>query len=77
MVRMGNAELGFLARSQYESLGPGERGSVWLVPEKLHLPLKQQAVLLTDDPVAEAFLEFLKSPVARGIIQENGYDAPQ
>lgn len=75
-VFSGNAELGFVALSQYLGLDPARRGSVWLVPESLHAPILQQAVLLKDDPVARAFLEFLKSPAAREIIRDHGYGFP-
>lgn len=76
-VQSGNAELGFVAYSQYRVLPAAATGSVWLVPAALHQPIRQQAVLLRDDPVARAFLDFLKSPAARGIITGYGYDLPE
>ena len=76
-VQSGNAELGLVALSQYRSLAAGVTGSVWLVPQELHEPIRQEAVLLKDDPVARAFLEFLKSPAARDIITGYGYDLPE
>lgn len=73
-VATGAAELGFVAQSQVIKI-PG--GSRWLVPESLHTPIVQDAVLLKPgaaDPAAKAFLAFLKSPAAREIIRRYGYD---
>ena len=73
-VATGAAEIGFLALSQVISL-PG--GSRWVVPEKLHAPIDQQAVLLwtgQKNPAARAFLKFLKSPAAITIIRRYGYE---
>ena len=72
-VRTGNAELGFLARSQVIR---GTGGSRWLVPEHLHAPIRQQAVLLEagrDNPAAARFLAFLGSAVSRKILRRHGY----
>jgi molybdate transport system substrate-binding protein len=69
----GAAELGFVALSQVVA---APRGSRWIVPESLHAPIAQQAILLMpgrDDPAAKAFLAFLKGPQARAIIQRYGY----
>ena len=73
-VATGAAELGFVAQSQVIKV-PG--GSRWLVPESLHTPIVQDAVLLKPgaaDPAAKAFLAFLKSPAAKEIIRRYGYD---
>lgn len=71
-VATGNAELGFVAYSQISR--PFETsGSFWLVPEALHQPIEQQAVLLRDGPGAREFLEFVKSEEARAIIRDYGY----
>lgn len=74
-VQTGAAELGFVALSQV--IGePG--GSRWIVPERLHRPILQQAVLLKtgeDDAAARAFLKFLQGPQARRIIARYGYRA--
>lgn len=73
-VETGNAELGFVAASQV--LGqPGQ----WLVPEDLHAPIAQGAVLLAegaDNPAASAFLDFLRGPEAVAIIEASGYSVP-
>ncbi len=68
----GNAELGFVALSQII----GNDGSQWLVPERLHAPIAQDAVLLkrgAGNQAAHDFLAFLKDPEARAILQKYGY----
>jgi molybdate transport system substrate-binding protein len=72
-VHTGNAELGFVAYAQVKKPGAQIEGSYWLVPESLHAPIEQQAVLLRDVPAARAFVEFTKSPAALEIIRRYGY----
>jgi molybdate transport system substrate-binding protein len=70
-VDTGNAELGFVAASQVVG-----RPNVWLVPEALHEPIRQDAVLLAvgaDNPAAKAFVDFLRSPAAVMRIEAAGY----
>ncbi len=69
----GAAELGFVALSQVIGTSGGSR---WIVPERLHSPIDQGAVLLktgAGDPDARAFFDFLKGPQARVIIRRFGY----
>jgi molybdate transport system substrate-binding protein len=75
-VRSGGAELGFvpLALVRRE---PATRH--WLVPEDLHAPIDQEAVLLRDGAAsaeARAFLTFLRSADARRVIESHGYTVP-
>jgi molybdate transport system substrate-binding protein len=72
-VATGNAELGFVAFAQIKTPDAEPEGSYWLVPESLHAPIEQQAVLLRDTLGARAFLEFVKSEDARAIIRSYGY----
>jgi molybdate transport system substrate-binding protein len=68
-----NAEVGFVALSQLFSATEGTR---WEVPQNLHTPIRQDAVLLkkgADDEASKAFLEFLKGPEARAVIEKFGY----
>lgn len=72
-VDTGNAELGFVAASQ---LTGKAGGSQWVVPQELYKPIRQDAVLLkkgADSEAAKAFLQFLKGPEARAIIEKFGY----
>lgn len=76
-VATGNAELGFLALSQVQKDGKMTGGSSWLVPAKLHEPIRQDAVLLTkgtNNPAAAALLSFLKGDSAKTTIKSFGYD---
>jgi molybdate transport system substrate-binding protein len=73
-VATGNAELGFVALAQL--IEGAQQGSYWLVPQELHRPLVQQAVLLQhgqDNAAARALLEFLKGDEARTLIEALGY----
>lgn len=75
-VATGNAELGFVALSQ---IAAHDNGSRWIVPENLHAPIAQDAVLLKTgegEEAAEAFIAFLKGPAARAIIERYGYGVP-
>lgn len=72
-VQTGNAELGFVAWAQLRRPGIEIHGSYWLVPESLHRPIEQEAVLLRDVPAARALVEFVASPEAREIIRSHGY----
>ena len=69
----GAAQLGFVALSQV-ILQPG--GSRWQVPDSLHKPIDQSAILLFSgdkNPAAKAFMAFLKGPEAKAIIRRYGY----
>jgi molybdate transport system substrate-binding protein len=73
----GNAELGFVALSQVMKDGKIASGSGWIVPAKLHTPIRQDAVILTagkGNPAAEALARYLKSDKAKAIIRGYGYD---
>ena len=71
-VQTGNAELGFVAWAQLKQ-GDGIDGSYWLVPDTLHRPIEQEAVLLRDSAGAREFVEFVKGSEAREIIRSYGY----
>ena len=73
----GNAKLGFVALSQVMKDGKISSGSGWIVPAKLHTPIRQDAVILTSgkgNPAAEALMKYLKSEKAKAIIKAYGYD---
>ena len=76
MCARGNAGLGFVAWSQIAVPGQPVPGSYWLVPQALHAPLRQDAVLLkagAENPAAAALLAYLKTPAARALIGRFGY----
>lgn len=73
-VATGNAELGFVARSQV--LAEPKSGDYWLVSTELYRPIRQQGGLLQrarENAAAVAFVEFLKSPATQARIVEHGY----
>jgi molybdate transport system substrate-binding protein len=68
-----NAEVGFVALSELYGVTGGTR---WEVPRALYSPIRQDAVLLKtgkDSEASKAFLDFLKGPEARAIIERYGY----
>jgi len=75
-VVTGNAELGFVALSQVMKDGKITDGSAWIVPDNLHNPIRQDAVILTsgkDSAAAVALMNYLKQDKARAIIKAYGY----
>jgi molybdate transport system substrate-binding protein len=75
-VSTGNAELGFVALSQVARDGKFTAGSGWIVPDGMHSPIRQDAVMLAKggaNPTARALMAYLKSARAQGIIRSFGY----
>ena len=75
-VSTENAQLGFVALSQISIDGRITQGSAWVVPQHLHTPLKQEAVLLNagkDNAAANALLKYLQGDTAKAIITRYGY----
>lgn len=76
-VSTGNAELGFVALSQVYEGGKIKSGSAWIVPENLHQPIRQDAVVLSkakDNKAATEFTKYLQSEPVKTIIRSYGYD---
>lgn len=75
-VSTENAQLGFVALSQIWLDGRITQGSAWVVPQSMHAPLKQDAVLLNvgkDNAAAIALLKYLQGDKAKTIIRQYGY----
>lgn len=75
-VISGNADLGFVARSQLMDLNEGKVGSQWIIPTDLHQPIKQNLVVLKraeNKKAAREFYEYMKSDATKGLIQSFGY----
>ena len=73
----GNAELGFVALSQVMKDGKITSGSAWVVPGKLHTPIRQDAVILTSgkgNAAADALVKYLRTDKAKAIIRSYGYE---
>src|SRR5690606_35661455 len=78
MVASGNAELGFIALSYVDSPRNRVAGSRWVVPDSLHEPIHQDAVLLVhgeDNSAARDLLAYLRRPEVRAVIESFGYGA--
>lgn len=78
-VATGNAEIGFVAWSQLNVPGRPVSGSHWLVPEKLHGEIRQDAVLLKageGNAAARALLAYLRSEPAVKVMAAFGYGRP-
>lgn len=76
-----NAQLGFVAKSQVvdPSSPATQNGQFWVVPQKDYPPINQAAVITKrgeNNPAAQAFMQYIKSPKAIGIIQRYGYQLP-
>ena len=72
-VASGNADLGLVAGSLVIE---HHDGPVWPVPDHLHAPIAQDAVLLTtaaENAAAGEFLAFLRGPEAEAILNQFGY----
>jgi molybdate transport system substrate-binding protein len=76
-VASGNAELGFVALSQITRGAKLTQGSAWIVPARLHAPIRQDAVILArgkGNAAASALMAYLKSESAKAVIRTYGYD---
>lgn len=78
-VSTGNAQLGFVALSQVARDGRIASGSGWIVPARLHAPIRQDALVLPEgrgNPAARALVDYLRTDKAKGIIRSFGYEIP-
>ncbi|MGI1679959.1 MAG: molybdate ABC transporter substrate-binding protein [Cellvibrionaceae bacterium] len=75
-VYSGNADLGFVALSQVAKNNVIDVGFGWIVPETLHSPIHQDAVLIKQKDMSEVsqqFLDYLKKDSTKKIIRNFGY----
>ncbi len=73
----GNADIAFVAMSQVLEGGRLKGGSMWVVPQNLYTPIRQDAVLLqrgAHNEAAVALMKLLKSPNIKTLIRSYGYD---
>jgi len=79
-IMAGAVQLGFTSLSYALSPSFTQRGSWQKIPEELHSPLAQGALLITKEgknaKKARAFLDFLSSPEAEAILVKQGYQLP-
>lgn len=76
LVASGAAEMGFVALSQLKGPRSVPQTQFWLVPDALHQPIEQGAVLLkrgAERAAARAFWAYIRSPASRRRIADFGY----
>lgn len=76
-AQSGNADVGFVAMSQVLEGGHLKGGSMWVVPQALYAPIRQDAVILkhgSGNPAARALADLLKSPNIKDLIRSYGYE---
>jgi molybdate transport system substrate-binding protein len=78
-VFSGNADAGLLPQAFTPETAEQKKlyQNIWLVPESLHQPITQTAVLLArgkSNQAALAFMSYLQQPEAQGIIANHGYN---
>lgn len=76
-VKTGNADVGFVAMAQVLQGGRLREGSMWVVPQNLYQPIRQDAVVLKrgeNNPAAQALIRLLRSPNVKELIRSHGYD---
>lgn len=79
-VVSGGANFGLIARSQAMDKRLPDAACSWLIPQDMHEPLAQQAILLQrgeENRTAAEFLAFVAGPGGRQIIEEHGYSVAQ
>lgn len=72
-VSTGNAQAGLVAYSQVRN---EPSTSVWLPPQNLYEPIKQNAVIIRVTSASRHFAQFLQTTTAENIIRKYGYDLP-
>ena len=73
----GNADVGFVAMSQVLEGGRLKSGSMWVVPQALYSPIRQDAVVMqksASNEAAQALIKLLKSPNIKDLIRSYGYE---
>jgi molybdate transport system substrate-binding protein len=79
-VASGNADAGFVALSLVLSPKLGDHGRWLEIPAADYTPLTQGAVLTAHgagNAAAKSYLAFLRTPAARGILENFGYRVPR
>lgn len=78
-VQSGNADVGLIALSL--ALAPQMKdGKYWLVPESMHPPLRQAAIIVRSSRAKQAardFLAFLRAKEGQAIMERYGFKLPE
>lgn len=73
----GNADVGFVAMSQVLEGGKLKGGSMWVIPQNLYDPIRQDAVVMqksANNEAVQALMTLLKSPNIKDLIRSYGYE---
>jgi molybdate transport system substrate-binding protein len=76
-VRSGNAQLGIVSVAMLHS--PKAGGRYYVIPMTGLAPIEQGAIVTRHgaaNPLARRFVQFMDSPVARAILERNGFSLP-
>jgi len=74
-VATGNASAGLVALSHLHA-GKVSEETFRLIPDDVHEPIRQQAVLLRGGEAAAAFTQYLRGAAATAVIRAAGYQVP-
>lgn len=72
----GAADAAIISMAQVMARPTTKRGSWWRIPAHLYAPIRQEAVLLKENPVAQGYLEVLRGQEWRDRIRRFGYEVP-
>ncbi len=78
-AQTGNAEAGVIALSLALSAALKASGTYVLIPESLHPPIEQAAIVVASSkqkPLARRFVELLKQPESVRLLSEYGFGVP-
>ncbi|MDF0607180.1 molybdate ABC transporter substrate-binding protein [Neisseriaceae bacterium TC5R-5] len=70
-AQLGGAEFAFVSIAQLREQAIQQY--LWLVPEKLHQPIRQDALLIKDSVAARALIAFLRGETAHQLLLQAGY----
>jgi molybdate transport system substrate-binding protein len=79
-AQTGGADVGVLAHSLALSPALQRSGTYVDIPESMHPPIEQAAVVLASSrlkPLARQFMDYLKKPESSGILKSYGFAAPR
>ncbi len=78
-VESGNAQVGIVALSLAVSPEMKDKGRYWIVPENLHAPIEQGAVIVraaANPQGARQLLEFIQRPATAALLERYGFVLP-
>jgi molybdate transport system substrate-binding protein len=78
-VESGNAQVGILALSLAVSPEMKDKGLYWIIPENLHAPIEQGAVVVraaANPQGARQFLDYIKRPATAALLERYGFVLP-